>query len=428
MAAQKEYKVGGRGAVFIFITLFLLFVINQADRLLFSVALEPMKKALSLTDTQAGALVSAFLIGMALLTIPGSMMVERWSRRKSLGIMALIWSAATYITGLCSNFTQLFITRFTVGIGEAGYTAGGLTWLSLSFRKEIRSRIMGFFMAGLPLGNALGLIVGGIIITATQNWQSPFYIFAIPGIILGIVVFFLPDYKTLKAEGESSFSKKYFREWGSLLKIKTYWLAIIGQSLFQFLAVATVMWMSAALMRTYSMTAANAGLITGLAALGLVIASPLGGYIADKCQKRYKSGRPMFIAIGMVLYVTISIALAFALGGPLPVFVALIVLQWFFGAALVPVQMSLPTDVIIPRLRTTGFGILTFFTSLLGASAGTFAIGALSDLTGGGAAGLKTAFLLMCPAAFLSCIVYFIMTKFYYADSEKVNDLVVSER
>jgi len=428
MAIQKEYKVGGRGAVFIFITLFLLFVINQADRLIFSVALEPMKKALSLTDTQAGALVSAFLIGMALLTIPGSMLVERWSRRKSLGIMALIWSAATYITGLCSNFTQLFITRFTVGIGEAGYTTGGLTWLSLSFRKEIRSRMMGFFMAGLPLGNALGLIVGGAIITSTQNWQSPFYIFAIPGVILGIIVFFLPDYKTVKEEGESSFSKAYFREWGNLFKIKTYWLAIIGQCLFQFLAVATVMWMSAALMRTYAMTAANAGLITGLAALGLIIAAPLGGYIADKCQKRYKSGRPMFIAVSMVLYVIISVALALALGGPLPLFVTLVVLQWFFGAALVPVQMSLPTDVVIPRLRTTGFGILTFFNSILGASLGTFAIGALSDMGGGGAAGLKTAFLLICPAALLSCIAYFIMTKYYHADSEKVNDLVVSER
>jgi fucose permease len=69
-AGNKEYKVSGAGSIFLLVMLFLLYALNYADRALVSVALEPIKKALSLTDTRAGLLLSVFLVGVALLTIP----------------------------------------------------------------------------------------------------------------------------------------------------------------------------------------------------------------------------------------------------------------------------------------------------------------------------------------------------------------------
>ena len=226
---KQKYKVGGSGAVFVLIILFLLYILNFADRAIVAIVLQPMKEALQLTDAQAGAVQSIFLLGAGLLMIPGAIFVERWSRRKMLGIMALIWSLATFATGLGTKFWHIMSARFVVGIGEAGYNPGGTAWLSLAFSKKVRGRILGLFQSATQVGMALGLIIGGLIVTQTGDWRMPFYVFAVPGIILGIITFFLPDYATVREKGEAVFNKKFFSEVLGLFKIKTYSINIIAR-------------------------------------------------------------------------------------------------------------------------------------------------------------------------------------------------------
>ena len=100
MEKKVKYQVGGRGSVFVLVVLFLLYMLNFADRALMSIVVEPMKQALNFNDAQIGATQSIFLLGVALLMIPGSILVERWSRRKMLGLMAIVWSLATLATGM----------------------------------------------------------------------------------------------------------------------------------------------------------------------------------------------------------------------------------------------------------------------------------------------------------------------------------------
>jgi MFS family permease len=137
MEEKTKYQVGGRGAVFVLIVLFLLYILNFADRAIMAIALEPMKKALDLTDAQVGTTQSIFFLGVGLLMIPGAIFVERWSRRKTLGWMAIIWSLATLATGLGTRLWHLLAARFVVGVGEAGYNPGGTSWLSLAFSKRV---------------------------------------------------------------------------------------------------------------------------------------------------------------------------------------------------------------------------------------------------------------------------------------------------
>ena len=198
---DKAYQVGKAQGVLLLIVLALLYLLSYADRQVFSVALQPMKAALGFSDTDLGILQSVFNIGFGVLAIPGAILVDRWSRRKMIGIMAILWSIATLATGLCRNFTQILIPRSLVGIGEAGYLPGGVSWLSVVFSKERRARILNIFAIGATLGVIIGSVVGGMIITRTHDWSSPFWIFAIPGVILGIAVFFFKDYATAKQKG-----------------------------------------------------------------------------------------------------------------------------------------------------------------------------------------------------------------------------------
>ena len=243
-----------------------------------AIVLQPMKEALQLTDAQVGATQSIFLLGVGLLMIPGSIFVERWSRRKTLGVMAIIWSLATFATGLGTKFWHLMTARFAVGIGEAGYNPGGTAWLSLAFSKEVRGRVLGFFQSATQIGMALGLIVGGLLVTQTGDWRVPFYVFAIPGVILGILTFFLPDYETIREKGEGVVNRRFFSEIIGLFRIKTYTFNVIAQTFYALVTMTLIGWLPALLMRSYNIDAFQAGTINGLTGLIVIISAPAGWF------------------------------------------------------------------------------------------------------------------------------------------------------
>jgi MFS family permease len=276
---EKKFEVSKGSAITILIILSLLWLINFADRSIMTVVLEAVKADLKLTDAQAGGLVAMVTAGIAILTIPASIFGDRWARRKVITVMALIWSAATLATAFCMNLGQMLVARFLVGAGEAGYSPVGQAWLSVTFRKEIRSLIIGIFFACSQLGMVVGLVAGGWLLTTTGDWRVPFYVFGIPGIILAIIVLFLPDYRTVREQGEAVLSKKYFQSWSTIFKCKSYLLPTISGIFFLTTVVAVTVWTPAILMRAYSMDAAEAGRSYGLVSLVLLLA-PLGGLIA----------------------------------------------------------------------------------------------------------------------------------------------------
>ena len=187
---QTKYEVNRAKAVFILIILTLLYMMAYMDRSVMTVVVEQLKADLGMTDGQIGFLQSTFMVGVGLMMIPCGVVVDRWSRRKAIGLMAIIWSIATFLTGLVSKFTALVSARFLTSSGEAGFAPGSVAWLSLTFPKTSRAKVLGIFNLGIPLGGALGVVLGGLIATKTGSWRTPFYVFAAPGIILGIVAFF----------------------------------------------------------------------------------------------------------------------------------------------------------------------------------------------------------------------------------------------
>ena len=424
---EKRFELSRGSAITILTILSLLWLINFADRSIMTVVLEAVKADLKLTDAQAGGLVAMVTAGIAILTIPASIFGDRWARRKVIAVMAVIWSAATLATAFCINLGQMLAARFLVGAGEAGYSPVGQAWLSVSFRKEIRSLIIGIFFAFSQLGMVIGLVVGGWLLTTTGDWRVPFYVFAIPGIILAIIVLFLPDYRMVREQGEAVLSKKYFKSWADIFKCKSYLLPTIAGIFFLTTVVAVTVWTPAILMRAYDMDAAAAGRSYGLVSLVLLLA-PLGGLIADRWQKRNKSGRPLFMALTVFLALIVFAAAFLSIGQPVQLFLALLGLGTFFVALNLPVGFTVVNDVIAPGLRSTALGISVLVMQLFGATLGTVAVGAISDLLGGGASGLQWGLIWTLPVFALAIVANLMLAKYYPEDSAKCNDLVYAEK
>lgn len=429
MENQKTYETTKWQATSILIVMTILYIINYADRSILSVVLQQIKVSLLISDTELGIVQSVFSIGVGLFTIPIAWIVDRWSRRKSVGIMALLWSAATFATGLAWNFASLVVARAFVGLGEDGFSTSGSGWLSLAFKKEKRSIVTGIFGIGSVGGSALGLIVGGIIVAKTGMWQIPFYIFAVPGIIFGIWAFFLKDYKTVKSEGEAGLSKEYLKKWVGLFKIKSFVFITLGQICFAVVYFTWIGWVPAFIIRAYNVDAAQAGSIVGVAALTGIVGSVLGGFIADYWHKRNKGARGYMMAIVQFLNMIILGFIVYFMGAiSIPTLMALMILQMVVVAFVNPLIFSLLPDITEPSHRMAGQGLMVTFAYAAGAAIGPWVVGAVSDSVGGGAEGIRQGFLWLLPVALLCAIFYSINSKFYPADSAKVSDRVYAEK
>jgi len=425
---DKKYEVGGKGAYTVLVVMTLLFFVNYADRTILSVALEPIKKAFNLTDTQAGMLPSLLQLGVAILGIPAAIFGDRWARRKAVSVFSLVWSLATFATALGTNFIQIAAARFFVGSGEAGFSPVGATWLSVTFPKKIRSLIMSLFFVGGQIGGIVGLIFGGMLITATHNWRTPFYVFALPGILLAFIILFCPDYKSVKEEGEGILSGAYFKDWVTFFKIKTWWFDTLGQSFIVFAAATLPMWMPTFMIRAFKLDPAKAGMIFGLSFMIMILAAPLGGFLADKWQHRSKNGRPYFVALMTFLALVVTLYQMLVADLPIIWFIVGIILSTFCFGMVFPVFFTIKADVVPARVRATSAGIGNFIVQIVGGACGSIYVGAISDALGGGVRGLQWGLIGLLPVGLLGVISYLIMTKFYPPDSAKISDAVIAEK
>ena len=192
MGRTKTIKPGylftPRYTNYVFSLLFLLYMFDYIDRMVVGSLTPFIQEDWGISDKQVGALSSIVYWSIVALTLPISALVDRWSRRKTIGAMATIWSLATAACALTTNFAGLMFARGFIGVGEAGYAPGGSAMISAMYPKEKRSFIMGLWNASIPLGSAIGIALGAVIAT-NLGWKSAFGIVALPGLILALLFF-----------------------------------------------------------------------------------------------------------------------------------------------------------------------------------------------------------------------------------------------
>ena len=363
--------------------LFLLFLANLFnffDRTIPAIIIEPIRMEWGLSDFQLGLIGTAFTIVYALAGVPLGRMADTGARRKIMGWGLVVWSGLTAVNGLAWNFWSFLLIRMGVGIGEASYAPAANSLIGDLFPAHKRARAMGIFMLGLPLGLLLAFFTIGAMVTAFDSWRAPFFIAAVPGVILALFMFFIKEPRRGAAEQVQSLTTPVDKPLRKVLTIRTFWWLVMAGLAFNFATYACNSFMVPMLQRYFLLPLEQAAMATGvIVGLTGLLGLTLGGWLADKIHQRWQSGRLLFAALSMLVA---ALATGYALhAGRIEValFVTLFSIGWLFAYNFYTCVYTAIQDVIEPRLRATAMALFFAGLYLLGGGLGPVAVGLLSD-------------------------------------------------
>jgi predicted MFS family arabinose efflux permease len=415
----QNYQTGGWKAHWILIVCTLLYMVNYIDRSILTVVLQPMKLDLGLSDAETGLTVTVFTLSMAVFSFPIAYIVDRWSRKKAISLMAFIWSVFTLVTGLAKNFAGVLLPRAIVGTGEAGFTAGGVAMMTAAYPQNKHGRILGIFNVAIPLGTALGTVLGGMI-SVKLGWRAPFFVFAVPGILLAIAALFLKDYKTIRATGE--YKTGFVQSILSLLRIPSLRWYYVGYGIAMIMLQAQLAWTGVFIMRELGVKEDVAGLAMGALAMLGILGGLAGGFISDAWYKKSTASRLhlpaistalaavfMFAAINLIRYNVVLCILA----------AGLYVCIYFMAQ---PALGAVSQEVVPPAYKGLSLGLAVFCMYMLGGAWSPWLTGVVSDSLGGGTFGLETALSVSCVSGLLSGFCYLMGSRHYEADESKIRN------
>jgi MFS transporter, Spinster family, sphingosine-1-phosphate transporter len=166
--------------------------LNYLDRFIPAAVMPSIIAALHLKDSQAGSLSTLFILTYSLVSPVAGWLADRKPRFQLAALGVFIWSLATFGSGLALTFVALVVARSLTGVGEASYVVITPSLVSDYYPPDRRGRALAIFYAAIPVGSALGYVLGGAI-NARFGWRWAFFLAGAPGAALALALLFLRD-------------------------------------------------------------------------------------------------------------------------------------------------------------------------------------------------------------------------------------------
>ena len=355
--------------------LVIAYTLNFIDRQIAGILAEPIKHDLALSDKQLGWVGgTAFALFYTVLAIPIARYADRSDRSIVLTVGLALWSLATAVCGGAQNFAQLFLSRMSVGIGEAAGVAPAYSLLTDLYPVERRARAMAFFSLGIPLGSALGVVFGGLI-AAKLDWRVAFLALGAAGL------FFTPVYKWgVHDPGHRprEITPSVGEVFALIARKPSFWLMSFAAGMGSLISYGLAFWIPSFLARSFQLDLVDRSLMFGsIQLVGGIAGVWLGGLVGD----RLKRARPSAYAlVPMVTYALClpTFLLAFSSHSILATSLLFLIPTALSLAWLGPV-IGAVNGLVPPHMRATASATFLFINNLIGLGLGTLTIGAISD-------------------------------------------------
>ena len=390
---------------------------NYIDRYIL-VAVEPEIRSLFLGNdpaakAKAGLLATAFLVTYMLTAPLFGWLADHVRRWWIIGASVGLWSLATAGSGLAGGFTALLLTRCLVGVGEAGYGPSAPTIIADVFPVSVRGRMMSFFYMAIPVGSAIGYALGGGLSAHFHNWRAPFYVVAVPGLVLAGLCLLMPEPKRGEANGVAKAKHAGIADYLALLKNKSYTFNTLAMTALTFSIGGLSFWVPSYILEFRHQP--DLGKINmvfgGITVVAGLLATLLGGIVGDRLRPRFPGA--YFLVSGVAMLVAFPFVIAF-LYVPFPyawscLFIAIFCL--FFNTG--PSNTAL-ANVTHPSIRAMAFALNILVIHAAGDAISPPLIGAIADRSN-----LNTAFFVVSAAILAASGLWLLGAKHLQKDTER---------
>ena len=373
---------------------------NYLDRYVLSAVLTPLQDELHLNNGQAGRLVTAFMIGYFVTSPIFGWLGDRFPRKWLIAGGILVWSLGTMLTGFAPTYISMILFRVLVGLGEASYATVSPSLISDSYAPEKRNNAITIFYVAIPVGAALGTIIGGYI-AMHWGWRHAFIWAGAPGLLLALVLLPFAEPRRGQAEGRTSEAsqKPTVGDIAKLFSIPDYMLVVLGYTAYTFALGAFGLWGPSFLVKVHGVAVDQAGGFFGavLVVAGLV-GTMLGGFAATAWQKRNPAGYAWTLGLSVLVAVPLAFA-AFLVQDRFGSMVFLAAAMFFLFLSTGPVN-TLILETVPINLRASAMAVSIFMIHLFGDMWSPEIVGRIADASGS----LRQAVLIL-PVALIVCAV-----------------------
>lgn len=375
--------------------LLLINLLNYLDRQVLYALLPLVQNDLGASDARMGALASAFMGVYMCAAIPVGFLAERSARKIWIALGVAAWSAATALSGLAQNYRQLFVARAAVGVGESCYGSVSPAFIAECFPRQRRAGVLALFSMAIPVGSALGYILGGIV-GHHWGWRAAFFLAGLPGLALSWAAWNLKDPREEASASPDRASAPAFREYLRLCENRSWLSCTMAMAAMTFGLGAFAVWMPTFFHRTWNLDVSQAGGLFGaITVLAGLSGSLAGGWLADRLLPATRNAYLLVSGVGLLLSLPLSYLsltaerFSWALA-------SLTLTEFCVFLNMGPLN-ALIVSVTRPRMRSMAFAANIFVIHLLGDAFSPAVVGYLSDRIG-----LKNALLLAASSLGLS--------------------------
>lgn len=383
MSRSNGPNDAGRFAVALLLVLTIINFLNYLDRYVLSAVLEDISTELRLDDGQGGLLGSMFMVVYTVAAPFGGYLGDRWNRNKMVGIGVGLWSLATLGSGMVESYEGLLTMRALIGIGEAGYATVAPSIIADLFKPSQRGRRLAVFYLAIPMGSALGYLLGGWV-GATFGWRMAFYVAGVPGLIFAVVAFFMRHPERGAMDDGPELGDVVVPLKAALLRVlksPAWRFNTVGTTLMTFAMGGIAFWMPTYLIREQGMDAAEGNMVFGgITVVAGLIATLVGGHLGDRAFAKKQGGYFSVSGMGLLLGAPFALAMPFMPTTTL-VFACAFAAEFLLFLNTGPLNAAL-VACVPPSVRARAVAINVFCIHLLGDAISPFLIGEVSEWKG----------------------------------------------
>jgi MFS transporter, Spinster family, sphingosine-1-phosphate transporter len=377
-------------------------LLNYIDRSVLNAVQPLIQNEFHVSDAQIGRLTTVFLIFYTLAAPVMGPLADRYSRRLIIALGAFAWSGVTLLTAFVHSYHALLLRHTLVGVGEASFVTISPTFVADLFPETKRGRVLGVFYLAIPVGFALGYLVGGYFGTR-YGWRTPFYVAGVPGFLLATILLFMPEPERGQFDSLSETPER-----GTVLGLArnpAFLTATLGMAMMTFAQGGLLVWMPTFLsrMRGYSLLDANKlfGLII---AIDGTVAALAGGWLGDRLLLRTQSAYYLVSAASMGIGIPVMAVALFTRGPTMIPGIALAGFLLLLNTA--PLNAAIINSVG-GHIRATAIAVNLFVIHFLGDAFSPWLIGKVSDRSS-----LETGFISTVVATAVSSAILFYGMRF----------------